>query len=149
MRPDAPLENPVPKSEFVLKPRSSRTISILLSLVLLVALPGIALASSYWSTLSYSTFHSGSNRQYDGNNMHIDLTSAESKNLANNWHFVTLIRECGWFCDDVWLGNRALLRAGVGTGTWNGVGAGEYRFYFNKASDGVTITSNNVHMWSN
>lgn len=139
----------MPKSVFVLKARSSREISLFLSLILLVALPGIALASSYMSTLSYSEFRMGPNRQYDGNNLHIDLTSAESVNLANNWHFVTLIRECGWFCDDAWLANKALLRAGIGTGTWNGVGAGEYRFYFNKAFDGATITSNNVHMWSN
>lgn len=52
-------------------------------------------------------------------------------------------------CTDPNLGNRALLRSGVGTGTWNGVGPAEYYFYFNKADDGAVITSNNAHMWSN
>lgn len=122
------------------------------TVMLLVIMAGVVLASSYNSTIDYTVQVVGAVRTYDGpNHMNISLTSQQSGPGASTTHRVTLVRRtCFIFCSEDLIGSVQVPRNGAsGVRTWTNVGAGNYYFYFTKANDGVRITSNNVHMFSN
>lgn len=113
--------------------------------------PAVALAaSSYWSTLSYTVHVKGSTRAYAGADVKISLTSSESFHAAGmNTHRIRLYRDNPWWQGDDYIGFTDVPRSGFsGVKTWSSVGNGDYYFTFSKANDGVRITSNNVHMFS-
>jgi hypothetical protein len=63
----------------------------------------------------------------------------------NKYYTIELWRDV--FGPDDYIGTKTGLRNGWTTGRWTSVGAGSYYFKFYKASDGINVTSDNVHMW--
>lgn len=121
-------------------------ISILVLLVL-VLMPMVVFASSYYSSLSFKGEYDGPVRSYDGNNVGIELT-AYCQNLVNasDYFDVQLFRK-GLF--STYIGTASFLRNGFGSNTWTSVGSGNYYFAFRKTRDGVVVNSDDVYMFSN
>lgn len=127
-----------------IKPASRAVVVFILCIALLV--PAVALASSYWSSLSFVYQLRGTTRYYDNNDMNIQLYSNESwHHVTNHYYKIELVRDGVW---DTKIGSVTVPRQGWGSGRWTNVGSGYYYFFFSKADDGVRITSDNVHMWS-
>jgi len=119
-------------------------------LVVVALTPAVALAaSSYWSTLNYTVYVKGSPRAYTGADVKISLTSSESFHAIGNTHRISLYRDNPWWQGDDYIGFTDVPRSGYsGVRTWPSVGSNNYYLTFSKANDGVRITSNNVHMFS-
>ncbi len=113
------------------------------ALFIMLAVPAMAYASSYWSSLNFSWQVQGATRYYDGSNMNISLTT--NATAPGGSYNITLYRD-GIF--DTNLGTRSASRVGSYSTRWSGVGSGYYYFFFSKAQDGVTVWSNNVHMYN-
>jgi len=116
----------------------------------LVPLAALA-ASSYWSTLNYTVALRGATRSYTGSDVSISLTSSQSFQYPGQYtHRIRLHPHNPWWRGDDYIGYTDVPRSGYsGVRTWSNVGSADYYFYFSKANDGVRITSNNVHMFSN
>lgn len=119
-----------------------------LALFLVFALPLIAVASSYWSTLDYTWRVWGSTRTYDNDDMNLSLTCSTT-NGSSGSHYVQLWRDRTFPLSDQNLGQRTLTRKGYSNVDWYDVGSGKYFFYFEKAQDGVRVYSDDLHMYSN
>lgn len=78
---------------------SSKTLKLLVGLTLLAvaSLPGVALASSYTTTLDYTVNLRGITRPYDGNNLRITFTSSASfDHPTNKSQIIRLYRDNPW-----------------------------------------------------
>lgn len=114
------------------------------ALVAALAIPVVAYASSYYSTLTLSYQLRGTTRPYTGSNMHIYMTASAPVTPITTFK-VELYRDK--LIDD-YIGYSNFPRNGSKTATWSNVGSGSYYFFFSKANDGFTVTSNNVHMYN-
>ncbi len=120
---------------------------LVFALIAVLALPAIAYASSYYSTLSFSYQLKGATRSYTGTNMNICMT-AKAPVTSITTFTVKLYRDRTWPIPDDYIGYSTFPRNGSKTATWTNVGSANYYFFFSKANDGVTVTSNNVHMYN-
>lgn len=113
---------------------------------------GVALGSSYWSTLDFTVAVNGAVRSYDRTNMNIELHSFSSAPgaLIKTYTIKLYRHSCVLFiCNDEFIGSVSVPRDGFGSGRWTNVGSGDYWFRFEKANDSVRVQSNDVHMFSN
>jgi len=121
----------------------------ILSFALLAAIvvPSVAMASSYYNSLSFSVALRGTTRTYNSSNMNISMTASAPAHSLNKYFTVKLYRD-GLLSDD-YIGSSSFVRNGYDSARWTSVGSGKYYFRFEKANDGVTVTSPSVHMYSN
>ncbi|MBS3902582.1 MAG: hypothetical protein KGZ54_11285 [Dethiobacter sp.] len=121
-----------------------------LMFVVLMLLPGIVLASSYHSTLSFLGEHRGPTRSYSGNNVGISMT-AYTTTPQQPHHATTFTVELHRqnLIGSTYIGNSVFPRNGYKSNTWSSVGSGNYFYWFIKARDGVVVKSDNVHLFSN
>ena len=82
-------------------------------------------AAWFGSTLDLSTAWSGPSRDYDGNNVGIEMTAWQEQGSyrpASDYFSAQLVRNNGWTSD--WLGAKSMWRHGFSKVTWEGVGSG-------------------------
>ncbi len=78
-----------------------------------------------------------------------NISKADTVTRGNQLHGETLYRDNPWWQGEDYIGFTDVPRSGFsGVRTWSSVGNGDYYFTFSKANDGVRITSNDVHMFS-
>jgi len=117
------------------------------TLVAALLLPGVAFASSYYSTLSLTYHLQGQTRSYTGTNMNIYMYAHATVSSATTFT-VKLYRDNPWPISNDYIGYSSFPRNGGKTATWSNVGSGNYFFDFSKINDGITIWSDNVHMYN-
>lgn len=129
--------------------RTRRCISVA-ALVVLILLPTVVFASSYWSTLSFKGEHRGATRWYSENNVGISMTAYTT--TPQQPHHATIFAAELYrknFIGFSFIGEATFPRNGYNSSTWTNVGSGNYYYWFIKARDGVVVRSNNVHLFSN
>lgn len=119
-----------------------------LALVLVFAMPLLAFASSYTSTLGYEWRVYGTTRTYTHDDMNLSATFATTNNTTGT-HTVQLWRDRAWPLSNQLCGTRTLNRKGYSNVDWYDVGPANYYFYFEKAQDGVYVYTNNLSMYCN
>lgn len=117
------------------------------ALLVAMALPVIAYASSYYSSMTLGYQLNGAARSYSGSNMNIYMTAKAPATFITTFK-VELYRDRTFPISDDYIGYSNFPRNGSKTATWSNVGSGTYHFFFSKANDGVTVTSSNVHMYN-
>ncbi len=95
---------------------------IAFALVAALAVPVVAYASSYYSTLSLSYHLKGATRSYTGTNMNIYMTAKAPVTQITTFK-VELYRDK--LIDD-YIGYSYFPRNGSKTATWSNVGSGNY-----------------------
>ncbi|MBA3877901.1 MAG: hypothetical protein C0498_13450 [Anaerolinea sp.] len=120
-----------------------------LSVTLTPAYAGVV--NSYTSTLTVSTWVTGAYRTYGGTAIHIQLNTTASQN--GTYQIQVLRKDCipgGGVCWGTVVGSAGNCPYnGFCSLSWNiNLGGLQYAFYFSKPSDGVTVSSTNVQMWS-
>lgn len=120
--------------------------------MVLILLPSIVLASSYYSYLSFSGEHQGATRSYSGNNVGISINAYTT--TPQQPHHSTTYRVELWrknWIGSTYIGYSTFPRNGYKSNTWTSVGSGNYYYWFIKARDGVVVKSDypNVHLFSN
>jgi hypothetical protein len=89
--------------------------------MLLLVLSGVALGSSYWSTLDFTVAVNGAVRTYDRTNMNIELHSSSSAPgaLIRSYTIKLYRQSCVLFiCNDQFIGSVSVPRDGFGSGRW-------------------------------
>ncbi|TCP67325.1 hypothetical protein [Baia soyae] len=125
------------------------------SLLVFIAIPMMAFAHSYTSTLSSHSYTStltldyqvkGAVRDYSGTNLTIQTYGnsekcTTAKRPANDYFFVDLYRFSAWGVDD-FIGRIKQSRHIESKNTFSNVGPGKYYFSFQKADDFCTVRAN-------
>ncbi len=106
--------------------------------------PQPPLARSWYGESLYLSKQSKSGSYYfDGNNIGIEMTASCS---TGGSFTASLYRMNG--ANLSFIGSATFKRNGFTKATWSNVGSGTYRFVFTKTSDGSTVTSSDVAMYS-
>lgn len=111
-------------------------------------------ASASWYGRTYATFSNGLYSQeyyFDGNNVGLTWTSAHNSvptHINNGDGFYITLEKKGFLGVYTSLGTKNFSRSGGGTGKWESVGSGTYRFRFHKATDGTTQYVEDIEMYS-
>jgi hypothetical protein len=109
-------------------------------------------ASDYTSTLWWQGELIGATRPYTGTSMNIayDTYIGVNGTAGATKYSIYLDRHSCFFfiCTNTSLGSVTAPYVGHAFGQWSGVGGGDYFFTFVKARDGITLASDNVHMYS-
>ena len=113
--------------------------------------PTISTRSWYGSTLTlgkYDTSFKGATRYYNGQHVGIEMTckTKGATSGKSKYFSVELHRKNGLV--DTYIGSAAFKRKGFTKATWTNVGSGNYYFKFVRTSDGQSIHSNDVKMYS-
>jgi hypothetical protein len=104
--------------------------------------------NSYTSTLNIQKSYWGAARVYNGTQMHIELITSAS---GNGTYTISVYRQgCLGLCNTIIGSAGNCPYIGFCGYVWNiNLNGNErYGFWFGKTSDGVWVSSNNVHMWS-
>ena len=116
---------------------------LVMFLVLVFAVPGIALASSYNIWYEFDSTLTGPWRSYDGQNIEFQLNSTASGATAGATFTVQLNRKTLFGFEMV--GSASAPQNGSKTIRWSNVGPGTYNSYFSKNyTDGVWVTGTGV-----
>ncbi len=118
-------------------------IAAILLFIFMLSLCSVAYASSYSTTVKFKNPYAGSMRSFNGNNIKYSATMSSSAKNDKGTYTIYLQKKSGIWAFDVGTPKK-LARVGYGTAKWPDVGSGDYRLYFDKSSDGVTLSSNNV-----
>lgn len=113
-----------------------------------VAVP-LTVLNSYTSTAQFETPFMGLFRTYNGTSIHIQLNTSAS--TSGTYQISVYRLDCiGTYCYDTLVGSagNCPYNGFCGYGWSINLQGNDYAFYFWKNDDGVTVTSNNVQMWS-
>lgn len=124
------------------KENKKSLIAAIMLFVFMLSMGSAVYASSYSTTVKFKNPYIGVQREYDGDNIRYTATMKSSKANDKGKYTVILQRISGMWAIDV--GSSDCNRVGKSDVKWSSVGPGEYRLYFYKTQDGVTLSSDNV-----